>query len=187
MHPQLMWWISRSAGMVAFILLAASVVWGVLLATRALRPIDRPAWLLATHRWISALACIGVAIHIAALVGDNYLYFGWKQIFWPMGSQWKSGPVTFGVVAMYLLILVQTTSMLMKRLPRRLWKFVHYLSYAVIWLTSVHAALAGTDASNRVYQAVAVFLTVLVVSAGIVRVVMGTTRKQREARSAGDA
>lgn len=182
-----MWWISRASGMVASILLVASIIWGVLLATRALKPVDRPAWLLAMHRWVSALACLGVAIHIAALVGDNYLHFGWKEIFVPMGSGWKPGPVTLGVVAMYLLILVQATSLTMKRVPHSAWKFIHYFSYAAVWLTSVHAALAGTDVSNRVYQAVAMFLTVVTVAVAIVRVVMGTTRQQRARRAAAAA
>ena len=182
MHPQLMWWLSRAAGMVASILLVASLVWGVLLATRALKPVDRPAWLLAMHRWLSALACIGILIHVLALVGDNYVHFGWKEIFIPQASGWKRMPVTLGVIAMYLLILVQGTSLIMKRLPRQLWKFVHYFSYVAVWLTSVHAALAGTDISNRVYQAVALLLTITAVTAAVIRIVVGTSRAQLVAR-----
>jgi len=182
MHPQLMWWVSRSAGMVAAILLVASLVWGVLLATRALKPVDRPAWLLAMHRWFSALACIGVLIHVVALVGDNYVYFGWKEVFVPQASSWKRLPVTLGVIAMYLLIVVQGTSLIMKKLPRKLWKFVHYFSYAAVWLGIVHAALAGTDVSNRLYQAVALVLTITAVTAAVIRIIVGTTRAQVTSR-----
>jgi len=184
MHPQLMWWLSRSAGMVAAILLVASLVWGVLLATRALKPVDRPAWLLAMHRWFSALACIGVVIHVLALVADNYVYFGWREIFIPQASEWKRAPVTLGVIALYLLIAVQGTSLIMKKLPRALWKFIHYFSYVAVWLSVVHAALAGTDASNRLYQAVALLLTITAVTAAVIRVVVGTNRAQAAARRA---
>jgi DMSO/TMAO reductase YedYZ heme-binding membrane subunit len=183
-HPQMMWWLSRAAGMVASILLVASLVWGVLVATRALKPVDRPAWLLAMHRWFSALACVGVAIHVLALVADNYVYFGWREIFIPQASGWKRTPVTLGVVAMYLLIAVQGTSLIMKRLPRRSWKFIHYFSYAMVWLSVVHAALAGTDVSNRLYQAVALVLTITAVTAAVIRVVIGTTRAQVAGRRA---
>ncbi|MEQ1874372.1 MAG: ferric reductase-like transmembrane domain-containing protein [Ilumatobacteraceae bacterium] len=182
MHPQLMWWLSRAAGMVASILLIASVVWGVLLATRALKPVDRPAWLLAMHRWLSALACIAVAIHVLGLVADNYVYFGWKEVFVPQASGWKRTPVTLGVISMYLLIAVQGTSLIMKKLPRPLWKFVHYFSYAAVWLGVVHGALAGTDVSNRVYQGVALVLTIAAVTAAIVRIVVGTQRAQLASR-----
>ncbi|MBI4884345.1 MAG: ferric reductase-like transmembrane domain-containing protein [Actinobacteria bacterium] len=182
MNPQLMWWISRASGMVAAMLLVASLIWGVLLATRALKPVDRPAWLMEMHRWFSALACIGVVIHVVALVGDNYVYFGWREVFVPQASGWKRLPVTLGVIAMYLLILVQGTSLIMKKLPRRLWKFVHYFSYVAVWLTSVHAALAGTDVSNRLYQALALLLTITAVTFAIIRIVIGTTRAQAASR-----
>jgi hypothetical protein len=50
MNPQLMWWFARATGMVAGIALVASLVFGVLITTRWLKPIDRPVWLLAMHR-----------------------------------------------------------------------------------------------------------------------------------------
>jgi DMSO/TMAO reductase YedYZ heme-binding membrane subunit len=187
MNPQLMWWVARATGMVAGMLLVASLLWGVLLTTRALKPRDRPSWLLAMHRWVSALACIGIAIHLLALVADNYVHFGWKEIFVVGGSPWKRWPVALGVIALYLLILVQGTSLVMKRLPRDLWKFVHYFSYAAVWLSSVHGALAGTDAANRLYEVIALLLTVVAVSAAIIRIIVGTTRQQAARRAAARA
>jgi DMSO/TMAO reductase YedYZ heme-binding membrane subunit len=184
MPSQLMWWMSRATGMVAGLLLVASVVWGVLLATRVLRPIDRPAWLLAMHKWFSLLACIGIALHITGLVADNYVHFGWKEVLVPFGSPWKRVPVALGVVATYMLVIVQVSSVAMRRLPRHVWKAMHYLSYAAVWLGSLHGALAGTDAGNRVYQVVALLLSVLTVTAAILRVVMGTTRHQRARKAA---
>ncbi len=46
----------------------------------------------------------------------------------------------------------------------------------------MHAALAGTDVSNRVYQGVALVLTIAAVTAAVVRVVVGTNRSQVAAR-----
>lgn len=185
MHPQLMWWISRSMGMVAAVLLVASLVWGVLLATRVLKPLDRPAWLLALHRWLSTLACIGIAGHLLALVADNYTHFGWREVFVPMGSSWKALPVTLGVIAMYILIVVQGTSMFIKKMPRWAWKSIHMLSYAAVWLSIVHGALAGTDASNRAYQAVALMLTIIAITAAMLRILVGTSRSRRVGQSPG--
>lgn len=179
LHPQLWWWVSRATGMVATVLLVLSLVWGVLLATRALRQIDRPAWLLAMHRWFSALACIGIAIHLAALVADNYVHFSWRELFVPGGSSWKRTPVTLGVIALYIVAAVQVTSLFMRRLPKRFWRLVHLTSYVAVWLSVVHGAMAGTDASNRVYQIVALALTVAAVVAAGTRAMIGTSRGQR--------
>ena len=178
MNPQLWWYFARASGMVAAILLVASLVWGVLMATRALKPVDRPAWMLAMHRWFSGLAVTGVVIHIAALVADSYVHFGAKEILVPMASSWKPGAVTLGVVAMYLLVLVQVTSLAMKRLPKRVWRGIHMSSYVLTWLVFVHAGLAGTDVSNRVYQVVALLLTIVAVTAAVLRVTMGRASRR---------
>jgi DMSO/TMAO reductase YedYZ heme-binding membrane subunit len=181
-----MWWFARATGMVAGIALVASLVFGVLITTRWLKPIDRPTWLLAMHRWLSALACVLIALHLFGLVADNYVHFGWKEIFVPGGSPWKRGPVTLGVVALYLLVIVQGTSMLQQRwpsMPRKLWKFLHYFAYVAVWLTSLHGALAGTDANNFLYKWVALMLTFVAVAAAIIRVVVGTTRAQAARRA----
>ena len=183
MNPQLMWWFARATGMVAGVVLVASLVFGVLISTRALKPIDRPVWLLAMHRWLSSLACVLIGMHLFGLIADNFVHFGWKEIFVPGGSPWKTAPVALGVVAMYLLVIVQFTSLIMRRLPRNLWKFLHYFSYAAVWLTSLHGALAGTDARNPLYRTVALGLTFVAVAAAVIRVVVGTTRAQAARRA----
>lgn len=181
---QLMWWVSRATGLVAGLLLVGSLVWGVLLATRALKPVDRPAWLLGLHRYMSSLACVLIVAHILALVADNYVYFGWREIFVPWGSQWKNTPVALGVIAMYLIGLVQLTSLVMKRIPKSLWRSVHLLSYVGIWLSFFHAAYAGTDVSNPVYQVLVLPLAMVATAAAMIRLIVGSNRKQAQARNA---
>ena len=183
-HPQFWWWVSRATGMVAAILLVASLVWGVLISTRALKPIDRPVWLLAMHRWFSALACVLIVVHMLALVADNFVHFSWGDLFVPGMASWKTTPVALGVVAFWLIVIVQGTSLVQKRMPRDLWKFVHYFAYIAVWLTSLHGALAGTDAGNFVYRWVALTLTFVAVGAAATRVVVGTARAQAARRAA---
>ena len=184
MNPQIWWYLARATGMVAWVLLVASVVWGVLLATRVLKPVDRPAWLLVMHRWLAALAVTCTGLHLVALAADSYVHFGWTEMFVPGASPWKTTAVGIGVVAFWLLVIVQVSSLLMRRLPRAVWRRVHYLSYAMVWAVSVHAGLAGTDVSNRVYQFVALLLTITAVSAAMVRVLSPRRAAGTAARSA---
>jgi DMSO/TMAO reductase YedYZ heme-binding membrane subunit len=173
MNEQSWWYLSRASGLVAWALLIGSLVLGVLLATRALKPLDRPAWLLSMHRWFSGLAVTATVVHLLALVFDGYVQFGAKEIFVPMASSWQPGAVAVGIVAMYVMALVQVTSLMMKRLPKRLWRAVHMTSYLLVWTATVHAGMAGTDATNRVYQAVALLLTIAAVSATVLRIIVG--------------
>ena len=73
MNEKVWWYLARSSGIVAMMLLVASVVWGVLLATRALKPHDRPAWLLDLHRWLGGMALVMTALHLLGLVLDGYV------------------------------------------------------------------------------------------------------------------
>ena len=173
MNEQTWWYISRASGLVAWVLLVGSLIWGVLLATRALKPVDRPAWLLAMHRWLSGLAVTATAVHLLALVLDGYVHFGAAELFVPFASSWQPGAVAVGIAGFYLLVIVQVTSLMMKKLPKRFWRFVHYTSYALVWTVTVHAGMAGTDATNRVYQAVALLLTIAAVSATVLRLLVG--------------
>jgi DMSO/TMAO reductase YedYZ heme-binding membrane subunit len=183
MNQQLWWYVARASGLVAWALLVASVVWGVLLATRVLKPADRPAWLLAMHRWLSGLAVTSTGLHLVALVADRSVHFGWAELFVPGASPWRTGAVAVGVVALWLLVVVQATSLLMRRLPRRAWKGVHLVSYAVVWGVSVHAGLAGTDVASRWYQLVALVLTILAVTAALVRVLSPVGRRPAATRA----
>jgi DMSO/TMAO reductase YedYZ heme-binding membrane subunit len=187
MNEQIWWYVARASGIVASGFLVASLVWGVLLATRARKGSDRPAWLLDLHRWLGGLAVTATALHLVALWADGYVTFGPKELFVPFASSWQPGAVAVGIVAMYLLVLVQVTSLLMKRIPRRWWRAIHLSSYAAVWLGIVHAGLAGTDTTNRVYQAGAYALTALTMAAVIARIVLGGSSARRAAgRSTAD-
>ena len=176
-NEQVWWYLARATGIVTLVLLVAGLVLGVLLSTRAMKPHDRPAWLLAMHRWLSSLVIAGTAIHVVALVADSYAQFGLVEILIPMTSAWRPVAVTFGVAAMYLLVAIHVSSVLMKRLPKAAWRRIHALSALLVWSAVIHGALAGTDATNPVYQALAWLFVSVAVSAGIIRVVVGRNAK----------
>ena len=183
MSTQVWWHVARASGIVAWALLVASVVWGVLLATRVLRPHDRPAWLLDLHRWLGGLAVAGTGLHVAALVADTYVHFGAADVLVPFASSWRPLAVALGVLAAWGLAAVQATSLAIRHLPRRAWYAVHLTSYGTVWLASIHAGLAGTDTTNLAYRAVAVALTALAATATLTRVRAGRrSRRPREAR-----
>ena len=147
---QAWWFLSRGSGIVAWCILAVTNLWGIVMVTRIFRA-RRPAWMLDLHRWLGALAIITTGIHLAGLVADTYVHFGWTEILLPNGSAWRTGAVTWGVIALYVLIAIEVTSLLMQFLPRRVWHSIHLLSYMLFAIATVHGIQAGTDAGNRVF------------------------------------
>lgn len=155
MNPQVWWHLTRASGIVAWLMLTASVVWGVILSTKAFPEHRRPAWLLDLHRWLGGLAVSFLAIHLVSLVADSYVQFGVLDLLVPFASDWKPGAVALGVVAMWGLVAVEATSLAMRKLPRKVWRRIHLLSYGVFWATSMHAAFAGTDRTTWLYRVTA--------------------------------
>lgn len=152
MDEQFWWYMVRSSGIVALVLLGACLLWGILLTTRILRSIDRPAWLLDLHRWLGVLTVAFTAIHLLALVADDYLTFGLVELFIPFASEWKPGAVAWGILAFWFLVAVQFSSMFMKRMSRPVWRRIHLFGYLSFWTASIHGATSGTDSANALYR-----------------------------------
>ena len=119
MNPQFWWYVARASGIIAWLLLTASVIWGILLSTDAFPTHRRPAWLLDLHRWLGGLT--------VAFVGDPPRRARRRQLH-PLRPRRPGHPVrlatgdpgavALGVVATWLLVAVELTSLAMRRLPR---------------------------------------------------------------------
>jgi len=111
------WWYSaRSAGLVAWVLLTMSTIWGLALSTKLRPPRVRPAWTLDLHRFLGGLAVVFVGVHVGAVMLDSYVPFGAADVLVPFASGWKPLAVAWGIVGMYLLLAVELTSLARKRL-----------------------------------------------------------------------
>jgi len=158
------WYVARSSGLIAWALLAASVLWGLAISTRVLRGTPRPSWLLDLHRYLGGIATVFVGVHIVALLGDTYVHFGLASVLVPFAGSWHPVAVAWGVTAFYVLLAVELTSLLRTRIPKRLWRATHYASFPLFVVATIHAVSAGTDARTWVFEVVAA-LTMMTVAA----------------------
>jgi hypothetical protein len=186
-NEQLWWHVARAGGIVAWVLLAASVAWGLLLSTKLFGRAVAPAWLNELHRFLGALALVFTVVHVAGLVADSYVHFGVMELLVPLASRWKPGPVAWGVVALYLLVAVEVSSLLMRRLPRVWWKRIHLTSFLLFFTASVHGATAGTDATNLMYRVTSALLVAGVLFLTLVRVLADSPRARRSAERGVDS
>ncbi len=147
---QLWWWVARATGIVALVAMVASVLWGLLAHSRFLGASARAAALVDLHRWLAGLTVAFTLAHMGALVADSFVTFTAVDLLVPFASEWQPVAVAWGVVSFWLLVVVQVTSLLMRRLPRRLWHLVHLSSYLALAAGAVHGIAAGTDADHPV-------------------------------------
>ncbi len=170
MNEQFWWFLARSSGIVAWALLVGSVCLGLVLSTRALGKRPTPAWSLDLHRGVSGLAVALTAVHLVALVLDSYVEFGALEILVPMTSSWRPVAVTWGVVALYLLVAVEVSSLLRTRIPARIWRRIHLTSFALYLVATLHFVTAGTDVEGVPGTAAIVGSMVLIASLTLVRI-----------------
>lgn len=177
----LFWYTARAAGIVAWALLAASVVWGLWLSGRV-RPFGvRPAWVLDLHRFLGGLATIFVGVHVLAILADSYTSFGLSDVLVPFASSWHPLAVAWGVVGLYLMLAVELTSLARKHLPNRIWRAIHMSAFPLYTFATIHYLAAGTDATNPMSLAAIVVATGCIVALTIRRVSEMRARAARRA------
>lgn len=184
MSGQTWWYLARATGYVTWALVTASVISGLLFSTRLTNGRPTPAWMLDLHRFLAGTAVAFTGVHLVGLVADTYVHFGVADLLVPFASQWKPWPVALGVVSLYLLLAVEVSSLLMRRLPRRVWRGVHLTSYAVFWLGTFHLLAAGTDAANPLSRVAAALAMASVVFLTLVRALAdrgGRARRRAQA------
>ena len=170
--PHIWWYVTRASAMIAWTLLTVSALWGILLSTRVLRRIDNPGWLRDLHRWMGGAALLMTGLHLVSLMLDPWAAFAVDELLVPFAADYRPVPVTLGIMAFYLLAVVQGSSLLMHHLPRRFWKGLHYTSYVAVLLVSFHAGWAGSDTGAWGYQLTAILLILLLVAATLVRILV---------------
>jgi sulfoxide reductase heme-binding subunit YedZ len=140
------WYAARAGGILAYLVLTASVVVGLLMSGRA--RIQRwPRFALEdVHRFLGILAGTFIFIHGGALLLDHVVPFSLAQLLVPGGASYRPLAVALGVVAAELLAALAVTNHYRKRLPHRLWRRLHMLNFAVWSFALAHGLTAGTDA-----------------------------------------
>src|SRR5580704_573898 len=92
------WYITRASGIVALILLTATMVLGLTTTTRG-RSRNWPGFARQElHRRISMLSVVFVAIHVLTSVLDTYVQIGWLAIVVPFVSPYSPFWVGVGAV-----------------------------------------------------------------------------------------
>lgn len=163
---QALWYVTRAAGLIAYLLLWFATVWGVAVSSKLLDPLLDRAITYDFHQFVSLLALGFTGLHVAVLLGDKYLPFTWAQILIPFAAPYRPLWTGVGVIGAYLAILVSATFYIRSRIGKRAFRAIHYLSFLAFGGSALHGLLAGTDsplaAVRMMYAAttlVAVFFT----------------------------
>ncbi len=149
---QVMWFITRSAGIIAYILLWLSMVWGLAIPTKLFGNRLNGEFTFDFHQALSLLSLGFLGLHIFILTADRYLPYTLAQILVPFLSPYRPIWVGIGTLALYLLILVTVTFYLRQRISMKTFRYIHFTSMIAYLGAVAHAFMAGTDSSLPVMQ-----------------------------------
>lgn len=143
-ETQSFWYLSRSAGLVAYLLLWGSVVWGLLLSARPGGRLRPPA-LFDAHQFLSNAALGFAFFHALVLIGDRYASFPLSAILAPFAGTYKPALVALGQIALWLSLFISLSFLVRKQIGQRRWRAFHYVSFAVFWMALLHSVAIGSD------------------------------------------
>jgi sulfoxide reductase heme-binding subunit YedZ len=142
------WWLaSRAAGIVAYLLLSASVLLGLAMALRLIAP-RATAVLRAAHERLGLLALGAVATHALLLLGDGWLRPRVTDLLVPFTMDYRPVWTGLGILAFYLTAALSLTYYARRRIGARRWRTAHRLIPAAWAIAAVHVIGAGTDAGS---------------------------------------
>ena len=139
------WLIIRGSGVVAFALLSAATIWGLLVSTKVLGRLVRAKPLTWFHESLGIGALLATLVHVGVLSVHDFLDFSWAEILVPGLSDWRPLAVTAGIGAFYGLVLVSTSFYFKRWIGQKAWRTIHFASFGVFVTSLVHGVWAGTD------------------------------------------
>ena len=147
-EPKAPWYLARVAGLLAYLLLSLSIVLGLLTSSRLARRWPGAPAAIDLHQFTSLLVIGLSAFHALVLLGDRYTGFSLGQLLLPFAARaYQPFWVGLGQTGFYLAALVAGSYYWRQRIGPRVWRRLHYASFAVYVLVTAHGLGAGTDAS----------------------------------------
>lgn len=142
------WWLaSRASGTVALLLVTASVLIGLLMASGTLRRPGLKKRLLGLHEQTALIGLVMVAVHGITLLGDRTLHPGLIGVLVPMATPYRPVYTALGILAGYLAAALGLSFYVRRRIGGKRWRQMHRATVIAYLLGVAHVIGSGSDAS----------------------------------------
>lgn len=167
------WYLTRSTGAVALLLLTAAVALGVLDVRRFSSP-NWPRFVVDTlHRNVSLLAMVFLLLHILTSVLDSFAPISVVDAIVPFAGSYRPFWLGLGALSFDLLVAVTITSLMRRRFGYGTWRAVHWLTYASWPIALLHGFGTGSDVKSAWLLLLSIGCLLVVLAAVLSRVISG--------------
>ena len=148
-QPGLLAWYSvRALGFLAYFVLAASVLYGLLLSTKILDTIAHRPVSFALHKDLAIVAMVLATLHGALLVFDQSFNFTPRSIIVPFESPYSPVTVGIGQLTFYASFVVTASFYVRRHIGQRAWRVLHYVTFLAFVGATFHGIASGSDTSS---------------------------------------
>ncbi len=147
------WILARAAGLTAYLLLTASVLVGLVVKSKPFGRALRAATAVDVHRTLALLALGALALHGTALVLDSTVEIGVLALVVPGVASYRPLWTGLGVLAAELMLAVYASFSVRRLIGQKAWRRLHWATYLLFVLATLHGIAAGTDSGRGWAQA----------------------------------
>ncbi len=164
------WWLaSRSAAIVAFVLITTAVILGLLMASRVIRRPGLKRTLVKVHEQVALAALVAIGAHGVLLLGDSWLKPGVTGIAIPFTLEYRPVWTGMGIVAGYLALLLGPSFYWRRRIGARRWRQIHRATVVVFVLAVAHSLGSGTDGASAWFRVMVLGSAAIVLALVVLR------------------
>jgi predicted ferric reductase len=171
--PSAYWYMTRSTGIVALVLLTITVAIGVLQVARVVGPAWPRFVVDGVHRTSSLVAVCFVAVHILTSLLDGFAGISVLDVVVPFTGSYRPIWLGLGAVASDLLLAIALTSLARRRLGHGAWRATHWLAYACWPFAVLHTYGTGSDVTQAWLEWTNAACVLVVVAAVLARAAIG--------------
>jgi hypothetical protein len=142
------WMAIRGSGIIAYILLAGSTIWGLLITTRVLGRAVKAKPVVWFHESLAIASLLATGLHMYLLYNDDYSDFAYRELFVPGASPWRPLAVAWGVTAFHMLLIVTVSFYVKKWISQDAWRTIHFASFGTFLAAALHGMFSGTDTGH---------------------------------------
>jgi sulfoxide reductase heme-binding subunit YedZ len=155
MNPQdHTWWLlSRSAGIVALVLIASSTLMGLALANGLAKQPQARKSITTFHEQTANAGLAAIGLHGVTLLGDAFLHPTPIDILVPFTIGYRPVFVGIGILGGYAAALLGLSFYARKRIGGKRWRKIHRATPVVYVMGLIHTLGAGTDAGSSSLRA----------------------------------
>ncbi len=160
----------RGSGFIAYLLLAGSTIWGLLISTKVLGRAVKAKPVAWFHESLAIGSLLATGVHMYFLFNHDFIDFGYRALFVPGASAWEPLAVAMGVVAFYSMFIITASFYVKKWIGQNAWRAIHMMSFGTFVGAALRGVFSGTDSGHPVVVGTYVATSAIVLMLLVIRI-----------------